>query len=191
MMNEKKVSQAVASAITSLAVEENKINELYQDLINLQIFNKENQILIDYLKNPWILKADKIKNVMSLSGSFQFDKTVNLLAILIKGNIVHLFSKVTKNTLINLEELLGIINLKIYSAFILNDEQINQIANAIKNTKSILPSNFTKLNTQLVVDESIIGGIKVEINSKVIDNTLIEKIKQAQQANILRKQNKE
>ena len=116
---------------------------------------------------------------------FSYDKTVNLLAIMIQANVSYMLNK-TINFLIKLlEEQLGIVELKIYSTFTLDDLQTKQIEEAIRNNKDLLPTNFKEFKTIKELDESLIGGIKVIINSKVIDNSLIQKLRSTKEANKL------
>lgn len=120
---------------------------------------------------------------MQLKNVFNYDKTVNLLAIMIKANVSYMLNKILSFLLKLLEERLGIVELKIYSTFELSDLQIEQIEDAIKNNKDLLPNNFKEFKTTKEIDASLIGGIKVIINSKVIDNSLIQKLRSAKEAN--------
>ena len=99
---------------------------------------------------------------------------------MVQGNVAYFFDKSLNFLLKALEEELGIVSLKIYSAFPLTPSQVTKITSAIKNNPQLLPSNFKELRSQCVVDPNLIGGIKVEINSKVIDNTIFEKLRQLQ-----------
>ncbi|MBO6042018.1 F0F1 ATP synthase subunit delta [bacterium] len=120
---------------------------------------------------------------MQLKNVFNYDKTVNLLAIMIKANISYMLNKTFSFLLKLLEERLGIVELKIYSTFVLTDLQTKQIEDAIKNNKDLLPNNFKEFKTTKEIDVSLIGGIKVIINSKVIDNSLIQKLRSTKEAN--------
>lgn len=183
MINEKKVSQALAVAMSSLVFEDHADEALYEDLCLIKSFNNTNNDLINFLKNPWINKAQKIDDVMQLKNVFNYDKTVNLLAIMIKANISYMLNKTFSFLLKLLEERLGIVELKIYSTFVLTDLQTKQIEDAIKNNKDLLPNNFKEFKTTKEIDVSLIGGIKVIINSKVIDNSLIQKLRSTKEAN--------
>ncbi|MBQ5543999.1 MAG: ATP synthase F1 subunit delta [Mycoplasmataceae bacterium] len=183
MINEKKVSQALATAMSSMAFEDQADEALYEDLCLIKAFNNTNNDLINFLKNPWINKVQKIDDVMQLKNVFNYDKTVNLLAIMIKANVSYMLNKILSFLLKLLEERLGIVELKIYSTFVLSDLQIKQIEDAIKNNKDLLPNNFKEFKTTNEIDLSLIGGIKVVINSKVIDNSLIQKLRSTKEAN--------
>lgn len=183
MINEKKVSQALAVAMSSLAFEDHADEALYEDLCLIKSFNNTNNDLINFLKSPWINKAQKIDDVMQLKNVFNYDKTVNLLAIMIKANISYMLNKTFSFLLKLLEERLGIVELKVHSTFELSDLQTKQIEDAIKNNKDLLPNNFKEFKTTKEIDPSLIGGIKVIINSKVIDNSLIQKLRSAKEAN--------
>lgn len=183
MINEKKVSQALAVAMSSMAFEDQADEALYEDLCLIKAFNNTNNDLINFLKNPWINKAQKIDDVMQLKNVFHYDKTVNLLAIMIKANISYMLNKTFSFLLKLLEERLGIVELKVHSTFELSDLQTKQIEDAIKNNKDLLPNNFKEFKTTKEIDPSLIGGIKVIINSKVIDNSLIQKLRSAKEAN--------
>ena len=102
---------------------------------------------------------------------------------MIKANISYMLNKTFSFLLKLLEERLGIVELKVHSTFELSDLQTKQIEDAIKNNKDLLPNNFKEFKTTKEIDPSLIGGIKVIINSKVIDNSLIQKLRSAKEAN--------
>ncbi|MBQ3621573.1 hypothetical protein II941_02035 [bacterium] len=52
MVNEKKVSEALASAMISLAHDDHQIPLLYQDVSWLKQFNENDHCLVDFLVNP-------------------------------------------------------------------------------------------------------------------------------------------
>lgn len=183
MVNEKQAVQSLSSAIISLANDDNKLNELYSDLLNIREFNKNDSTFNKFLSDPWIIKSDKIDDILKIDGCFEYKKTKNFLALIIQSNTVYLIDKVISSTIKLLQEELGIVTLKIFAAFPLNNEQIDQIKNAIILNKKLLPNNFKKLITEFIVDKNLIGGIKISINSKVIDNSLIGKIQQTKKVN--------
>ena len=185
MINQKKISQALATAMLSLAFEDQAYEALYTDLNLIKKFNINDETLVNFLKNPWIDKPEKINDVMQLKELFNYDKTVNLLAIMVQANVSYMLNKTISFLIRLLEEQLGIVELKIYSTFNLDDLQTKQIEEAIRNNKDLLPTNFKEFKTIKEVDESLIGGIKVIINSKVIDNSLIQKLRSAKEANKL------
>lgn len=183
MVTAKRAIESMSLAMLSLAQEDDRCQELYDDLQNINSFDGVDKTLINFLKNPWILKSKKIEEILSLKKCFNYDKTTNLIAMVVKTNIVYLFSKIINTTLKLLEEVLGIVTLKIYGAFSLNNQQINQIKNAIINSKNLLPKNFKSLKTEFILDSNLIGGIKVSINSMVIDNSMIVKLNSTRSIN--------
>ena len=190
MINQKKISQALATAMLSLAFEDQAYEALYTDLNLIKKFNINDETLVNFLKNPWIDKPEKINDIMQLKELFNYDKTVNLLAIMVQANVSYMLNKTISFLIRLLEEQLGIVELKIYSTFNLDDLQTKQIEEAIRNNKDLLPTNFKEFKTIKEVDESLIGGIKVIINSKVIDNSLIQKLRSAKEANKLHQNTK-
>ncbi|MBR4485776.1 hypothetical protein IKS57_00115 [bacterium] len=52
MINQKKVSQALATAMLSLALEDQAYEALYTDLCLIRKFNITDETLINFLKNP-------------------------------------------------------------------------------------------------------------------------------------------
>ena len=73
---------------------------------------------------------------MQIKNVFHYDKTVNLLAIMIKANISYMLNKTFSFLLKLLEERLGIVELNVHSTFELSDLQTKQIEDAIKNKKA-------------------------------------------------------
>lgn len=183
MFNEKEAVQSVSLAMLNLAIDDLKLEELYNDLCNLKDFDKKDYALKNFLKNPWISKNYKIESILKLNKCFNYDKTSNLIALLVQRNSTYLLDKIILETIKLLKEKLGFVTLKIYAAFELNKEQISQIENSVLNSPNLLPSNFKKIDTNFIVDKLLIGGIKIQINSKVIDNSFLEKIRKTKYSN--------
>ena len=77
-------------------------------------------------------------------------------------------------------EYLGIEVGKVYSAYPMNDEDIEKIEVAMSQKEK------KKVKLNLVIDESLIGGIKVEIRNHVYDDSLSYKLESLRQE-LLRK----
>ena len=52
MINQKKISQALATAMLSLAFEDQAYEALYTDLNLIKKFNINDETLVNFLKNP-------------------------------------------------------------------------------------------------------------------------------------------
>jgi len=65
------------------------------------------------------------------------------------------------------DERKNILNMTIISAFPLEDVQINRIKEKYKKLY-----NKTDVKAKLIIDKSLIGGVKIQIGDKVIDDSI-------------------
>ncbi|MDE7433745.1 MAG: ATP synthase F1 subunit delta [Mycoplasmoidaceae bacterium] len=89
---------------------------------------------------------------------------------MIDFNRASLLEKILREFLDYRDEYLEIVFVKVYSAFELNEQQLNKIKQALEERfhKNVAVQNY--------IDPDVIGGIKIESKTLSIDNTLKKKL---------------
>ena len=159
------VAQRYAESLFSLALEENKVTAYQKDMLLIkEIFNDKE--FIQFFNHVSISIEDKV-NVLTKSLKGKVDAYIlNFLFLLIKKRRIRYIQLICKefNRLCN--DHLGIEEGIVYSAFDLSKDEIASIEKAIGNKES------KTIQLRCVVDESLIGGVKVEINNHIYDDSI-------------------
>ncbi len=171
-MKEVRVASRYAKSLLGLAVEQQKLDKVYTDMVLVKNAIEENRELELLLKNP-IIKKDKKEKILTAIFSGNID-TVSMMFI----NII---------TRKNRERIL----LDIAQAFVHQYKVYNNIVTAEVTTAIPLDQALKDELTQLIqqteggnveieakVDESIIGGIIVRVGDKQINNSIKYKLNQ-------------
>ena len=141
-----------------------KYKEELADFINIYKQDKE---LRTFLLNPTI-KSNKKQQL--LTNVFETSLEPNVLKFLLllieKQRLIYIES--IYNQYVKLaHEIANIIDMKIISANPLTEQQVE----AIKN-KYILKYKASSANAQIILDQELIGGVKVIIGDKVYDGSI-------------------
>ena len=168
----KEVIKEYAEALFILALEKNKEQEYLKALENaLNAFESE-PMYMEFLSAPGITLGERIGSVEGVFGGKLPDDVVSFLQLLCeKGRIASYKSCVDEyRRLLYAKE-----NIK--SAYVTSAVELTEAQ------KTALIRKLEKLsghNVQLhlTVDESVIGGIMVEMDGKVIDGTLRQRLRE-------------
>lgn len=167
----KQVDATYGNALFELAVEENKIDTLYEETKSLVVIMNDNEELIKLLSHPHITKEAKIDVVKkSFDGRLSNDLTGLLLMVVEKNHakeivpILKFFIKQVK-----LYKKIG--EVSVTSAVELSDEKKKAIEARLLQT-----TQFLSLEVAYNVDKSLIGGMIIRIDDRVVDSSIKTKI---------------
>ena len=170
-------SDRYALALYEIGKENNDLEKLSRDLTLVKNLYDNNIDFASFVKNPTYLKNQQNEIVNSLSDLMKFDLNLkNFLLLLVKKsrlfylrNIIDSFFKLLSKDKNEIDALLT-------SAKKLDDNEINDIntelSQALKST----------IKFKYEVDESLIGGLKVQLGSLMIDTSIKNKLKKYEKA---------
>ena len=156
-----------ANALFQLAKEAKVIDTVSNDLTSLEVtINSEVEIL-KFIQNPSIKKSLKVQFFNTVSQKLELSKlTENFIGLIITKNRVHYILEMIKAFNDLLSELKGIKSANITSAYKLSDEEVSKIKMKLKDKFN---SDF---NINLLTDSSLIGGLKIQVGSQMIDSSI-------------------
>lgn len=166
------ISKRYAYATFSLFKEEELLDmqKITKQLIKLF---KDDKSRIDLFDNRFIEKSERVSLVDKTFVDLDV-RLKNLIKVVINNNrakyLIEIFEAI--NSLIN--QHFGVLEGYIFSAFPLDEKQIKNVEEKISKLEG------KKCSLSLIIDSTLIGGIKVSISSHVYDNTIknrIEKMK--------------
>lgn len=159
------VAQRYAESLFSLAKDENKVDAYSKDMSLIRdVF--EDKELIQFFNHVSISIEDKI-NVLTKALKGKVDTYIlNFLYLLIKKRRIRYIQLICKEFKKLCNDYLGIEEGVVYSAFDLSEKEIASIEKAIGNKEG------KTIQLRCVKDESLIGGVKVEINNHIYDDSI-------------------
>ena len=156
-----------ANALFQLAKEAKVIDTVSNDLTSLEVTINSDVEILKFIQNPSIKKSLKVQFFNTVSQKLELSKlTENFIGLIIKKNRVHYILEMIRAFNDLLSELKGIKSANITSAYILSDEEVSKIKMKLKDKFN---SDF---NINLLTDSSLIGGLKIQVGSQMIDTSI-------------------
>lgn len=167
------IAQNYASALLSIAVDENKVIDYQKEVKELMKIIKDNPDFLVLLDSRFLSVNERKEKVSEILINFSTD-VINFIKIIVEHNRVNYLEDILQafNTLCN--ESRDIVEGLIYTAFPLKEETLLKIKQKI--------SQIEHHDVDLIerIDPSLIGGVKVVINSHVYDGSIKNKLEKMQ-----------
>lgn len=150
-----------AEALFALAHEEDKVSSVKSDLSDF--VEAQDEDVYKFLNHPKVTKQNK-KEVIGKVLTNSLVK--NFVFVLIDNNRVDLLSNTLNEFNIIVDKQNQKMNVVVYSGKLMEIKDLNKLKNnlAMKNNRTV--------NIENVVDESIIGGLRIEYEGMILDETI-------------------
>ena len=156
-----------ANALFQLAKEAKVIDTVSNDLTSLEVTINSDIEILKFIQNPSIKKSLKVQFFNTVSQKLELSKLIeNFIGLIIKKNRVHYILEMIRAFNDLLSELKGIKSANITSVYKLSDEEVSKIKMKLKDKFN---SDF---NINLLTDSSLIGGLKIQVGSQMIDSSI-------------------
>ncbi len=173
-MLKKKIAEPYAAALVDLGRSTNTLSFITKDITNILKVFYENDSLSEYLINPLYSKTakkevlDKVFEPLLLN-----QNTKNFLNLLVQRSRIDLISLIAQkySSIINSLENIKLANIK--TAIPLTSEQEKEIIEHLK-----VKTRAKDIELFTVVDKTLLGGLKIEISSTIIDVSLKGQLRQ-------------
>ena len=176
----KELAQNYASALLSLAIDDNKVIDYQKEVKELRKIIRDNEGFILLLDSRFLSIEERMNNAEKILKGFSPD-VVNFIKIIIKHNRVSYLEDILEafNSLCNENQ--DIVEGLIYSAFPLGEDTLLKIKKKISQIENHEVDLISR------IDPSLIGGVKVVINSHVYDGSIKNQLEKMQ-IDLLRKE---
>ena len=167
------IAQNYASALLSIAIEDNKVIDYQKEVKELMKIIKDNPDFLLLIDSRFLTVNERKEKAEEILKGFSND-VVSFIKIIIEHNRVNYLKDILQafNTLCN--ENRDILEGLIYTAFPLDEKTFNKIKNKISQVEHHDVDLITK------IDPSLIGGVKVVINSHIYDGSIKNQLEQMQ-----------
>lgn len=165
------VAGRYATALFDLAVEQNKVSEVEQDLVKFQQLYDMSPDLQRLVKSPVIAAEDQVRALGSvLSKAAVGDLTKNFFNVVSRNRRLFSAPEMARAFQALAAKSRGEVTAQVASAHPLTDAQAEELKAALKATVG----KDVKLATK--VDPSLIGGLIVKLGSRMVDSSLKTKL---------------
>lgn len=167
------LAQTYAEALFSLGLEENKLSKLQEEEKALLEIIENNEDFLLLLDSRFMSREERQDIAVKILEDFD-DDIVNFIKVIIDNNRTNYIKDVLQAFNSLCYEYKGVKEGLIYSAYPLNKEVINKIKKKI--------SQIEKMDVELIphIDPSLIGGVKIVINSHVYDGSIKNQLEKMQ-----------
>ena len=165
-----------ASAIVSIAKDEQKLAEYKQAVLDVQESLSSNPGLLKILKSYFVKDSEKFELVDELCSSFSLSNLNNFLKLLIKRHKISMFRDIAKEINSELNEALNIYEGFVYSVEELSVKKISEIEEVISERM------HRQVELKNRIDKRLIGGVKVVVHDHVFDGSVKYKLETMKQS---------
>lgn len=169
------ISKEYAGALFSLVKESGKLDEVYTALKQLGEIFAENKEYFYLLSSPAIEKTERISMLNSAVGGIMPELLNSFLAVLVTNGHINEFFECEKDFYSLYEEEKNLVTAYVRTAAPLSDDDIKRL------TEKLSAISKKNVSLQIEVDTTLIGGIVAEIDGKVYDGSLKQKLKTAKE----------
>ena len=167
------IAQNYASALLSIAIDENRVIDYQKEVKELSKIIKDNPDFLLLLDSRFLTVSERKEKVSEILVNFSID-IINFIKIIVEHNRVNYLEDILQafNTLCN--ENRDIVEGLIYTAFPLEEKTLLKIKKKISQIENRDVDLITR------IDPSLIGGVKVVINSHIYDGSIKNQIEKMQ-----------
>ena len=160
-------------ALFELSEENNLLTQIEDQSLSMINLINQSDDFSKLIKDPTINQEDLLKVINKISESYKFETLFkNFLNFLIQKRRFFYVENILKSFIETCSRKRGEIKAELRSAKNLSNDEITEI-------KELLTKNFSsKINLNYKYDESLIGGLIVQVGSTMVDNSIKNKLQQ-------------
>ena len=160
-------------ALYELSTESNVTSQIEEQSLSVLNLLEQSQDFSNLIKDPTTSQDDLLKVVNTISENYKFDQLLkNFLSFLIQKRRFFFVERILKSFIEICSEKRGELKAELRSAKQLSNEEIKQITEELtKNFSSKIKLNYKH-------DESLIGGLVVQVGSTMVDTSIKSKLQQ-------------
>ncbi|MBQ8147539.1 MAG: ATP synthase F1 subunit delta [Lachnospiraceae bacterium] len=163
----KQVNSTYGDALFDLAVEEKQVDSILEELTALVQVLEENPDLVQLLVHPEVLKEDKLKMIQNIFQGKVSDAVMGTLLIVVKNDRSSELPNICNYVIGKMKEYKNIGIAFVTSAMELTKEQKSKIEERLVAT-----TKYETMEMHYVVDSTIIGGLIIRIEDRVVDSSI-------------------
>lgn len=167
----KLISKTYADALFDIAIEENQVDALAEEVTMLRQILVENPELSSLMNHPKILKEEKVKVAEDIFKNRISDELIGLIRMVILKDRYRELDEILEHFIQSVKEYKGIGVAHVTSAADLTDAQKKAV-----EAKLLETTPYKIMEMHFDSDESLIGGMVIRIGDRVVDSSVKTKL---------------
>lgn len=171
----KLISKTYGDALFELAVEENKVDEMLEEIGQLQKLLRENEDFGRLMTHPKINKDEKNRVVTEVFKGRISDELLGFLTIIISKDRYQEIDGILEYFLTEVKKYKGIGVATVTTAVPLRSEQCKKVEQRLLDT-----TDYKSMEIHYEQDAALIGGMVIRIGDRVVDSSISTKLNELQ-----------
>ena len=170
-----RVAERYAKALITLAVEQNQLEDVYYDASRILTFCRESREFMLFLKSPIIKPSQKNKTITLISegrGRSENKLVITFVKLLVNKGRGSILPEILQAVEDEYNKIKQIFKIKLTTAVPVSDEVKEVIVKKIKDN-----TRLENIILNHVIDDSIIGGFKLELGDLLVDGSVQKDLK--------------
>ncbi len=169
-------SQRYARALFEVGCESFELDKIENNLNDFSKIYDSSSEFISFIKNPTQSNNNQLEAINIISKKLNFSKNLkNFLSLLIEKRRIFFVRKIIHEFLKLCSQKRGEVKALLISSKTLSKEELNEISSQFSYSMGL------KIKFDYSVDESLIGGIKIQLGSLMVDTSIKNKLKKYEQ----------
>lgn len=169
------VAKTYARALFEIALEEDRIDPIFQDLTDILNVFKENPDFYKLYKAMSIPREERKSIMDEVFGSALMEEVHHFIKLLIDKNRVNEFMDICRAYESMMKDHRGILSGIVFSKYPLDDEQLSTLEAKMSQTSG------KQVTLTQQIDDTMIGGIRVQLGDKMLDYSVRKKLQDMKQ----------
>ena len=163
-------------ALYELAEENSELEIVEKNIHELLAIYNSNEELKKFIKNPTQSQSNQLVIINKISFEINLSNIVkNFLSILVTKRRIFFLSTIFNHFLLLVSKKRGELKASLISSKSLTNDELNNLNTEISKVLG------TVINLDYKVDENLIGGLKIQIGSLMVDTSIKNKLKKYEQ----------
>ena len=171
----KLISKTYGDALFELAVEDDKVDVLLEEIEQLQKILAENEDFGRLMNHPKIIKEEKIEVAKTVFEGRISGELLGFLTIIISKDRYREIDEILTYFVAKVKEYKGIGIATVTTAVPLKDDQCKAVEKKLLDT-----TKYKSMEIHYDVDASLIGGMVIRIGDRVVDSSISTKLSELQ-----------
>ena len=167
----KLVSKTYGDALFDLAMEEQKLDAMSEEVRAASAAMQENEDLTRLMNHPKIVKEEKIKLIEDIFAGRVSKELVGLMRMIVEKGHYNEMQNVFSYFIDRVKEYKNIGTAYVTSAVALTDEQKAAVEKRLLET-----TKYVQFEMHYSVDAELIGGMVIRIGDRVVDSSIKSKL---------------
>lgn len=172
-MSVARIASRYAKTLLDLSVQENKLERILEDVESFNTITDQNKDFYNFLKTPIIHKDKKSQIVKKLFEKSYDDLTMKFLLLLIAKKREQYLPEVADEFIDQYKKLKHVTTVKVTTATELDDKALEAIKAKLKASGKV----DEKVELEIKIDPSLIGGFILEFDNNVYDASISHQLK--------------